>query len=153
MRKPYIVYDVVLSNQILRDEISTLRETGYLEGGTWTSAYIAEHYPDVIDAGGRIDEAALLKLPETDRLAVGEVLFQYHCNDCHAVTEGYRPVGELTRGWTPEMVSMLVENPNKAQFFMPPFAGTPEEAQLLTEYLLSISKPFPPGLPTTSSAQ
>jgi hypothetical protein len=33
-------------------------------------------------------------------------------------------------------------------FFMPPFAGTLEESELLTEYLVSIAKPFPAGLPS-----
>ena len=81
------------------------------------------------------------------------MLYQYHCNDCHAAEDGYTPAGQLTRGWTPEMVRLLVENPEKAHFFMPPFAGTPEEAELLTEYLLSISKPFPADLLTTADAE
>jgi mono/diheme cytochrome c family protein len=153
VRKPYIVNRVVYSNQILPEELATLRESGYLEGGTWTHAYVSEHYPQVVDGGGQIDEAALLDLPEADRLEVGAVLYQYHCNDCHAVEDGYTPVGQLTRGWTPEMVRLLVENPEKAHFFMPPFAGTPEEAELLTEYLLSISKPFPADLLTTADAE
>lgn len=146
VRKPYIVYRVVYGNQILPEELSALRQTGYLEGGAWTRAYVARHYPQTANAQGQIDEAALLALPETDRLALGEVLFQYHCNDCHSGAEGYSAVSHLIRGWTPEMIRTVVENPDKTQFFMPPFAGTAEEAELLTQYLSSIAKPFPPGL-------
>jgi hypothetical protein len=29
---------------------------------------------------------------------------------------------------------------------MPPFAGTAEEADLLTDYLVTIARPFPAGL-------
>ncbi len=145
-RKPYIIYGVVFSNQIYRAELDEIRASGYLEGGVWTRAYIAEHYPQVMDDQGRIDETQLLDLPEADRLAVGQVLFQYHCNDCHTIDQGLNAISEFTRGWSPEMVHTLVENPHRVRFFMPPFGGTPEEAQLLTEYLLSISKPFPAGL-------
>jgi hypothetical protein len=44
------------------------------------------------------------------------------------------------------MIRALVERPEQARFFMPPFAGTPEEADLLTEYLVSVAKPFPAGM-------
>ena len=36
MRKPYVIYNVVLGNQILPEEVPQLRAKGYLEGGTWT---------------------------------------------------------------------------------------------------------------------
>lgn len=150
VRKPYIIYDVVQSNQVLPGEVASQRENGYLEGGVWTSAYIAQNYPQVVDESGQIDETALLELPGADRLEVGGVLYMYHCNDCHAREEGYTPVAQLTRGWTHDMVSLLVEHPERAHFFMPPWGGTPEEAELLTDYLLSISKPFPTGLSTTA---
>lgn len=146
VRKPFIIYNVVMSNQILPEEVATLRQSGYLEGGTWTRAYIAAHYPQVMTEDGQIDEAALLNLPESDRLEVGTVLFQHHCNDCHAVQDGLAGMARLTQGWTPEMIRALVEHPEQARFFMPPFAGTPEEADLLTEYLVSIAKPFPAGM-------
>ncbi|MBI4532088.1 MAG: cytochrome ubiquinol oxidase subunit I [Candidatus Latescibacteria bacterium] len=145
VRKPYIIYNVVMSNQILADEIPALRKNGYLESGTWTKALIAAHYPQVVREG-KIDEEKLLILPEADQRQIGQVLFQYHCNDCHATTAGYSAIGHLIRGWTPEMIRGVVEQPEKAHFFMPPWAGTPEEAELLTTYLTSISLPHPAGM-------
>lgn len=145
VRKPYIIYNVVLGNQILADEIPRLRQTGYLEGGTWTKAFVSHHYPQVVTEG-TIDEARLVRLPEADQIKLGEVLFQYHCNDCHAGVKGYSPVGQLIRGWTPEMIRAVVRYPEKAHFFMPPWAGTPEEAELLTKYLISIAPPHPSGM-------
>jgi hypothetical protein len=44
------------------------------------------------------------------------------------------------------MIQIVVEHPEKAQFFMPPWAGTKEEAQLLTLYLQSIAPPHPAGM-------
>lgn len=146
VRKPYIVYSVVYSNQVWPEELPQLRQAGYLESGAWTLAYLTERYPQVIDQGGKVQEAALLGLPEQDRLAVGRVLFQYHCNDCHAAEEGYSALSQLTRGWSTDMIRIVVEKPDKAHFFMPPFGGTSEEAELLTQYLYSIAKPFPAGL-------
>jgi hypothetical protein len=44
------------------------------------------------------------------------------------------------------MIRPVVEHPEKAHFFMPPWAGTTEEAELLTKYLVSIAPPHPPGM-------
>jgi mono/diheme cytochrome c family protein len=150
LRKPYIIYGVTMGNQIFADEIPALRETGYLEGGTWTSAYIAKRFPPTVDSQGAIDEAALLALSPQDRLEVGELLFLYHCNDCHSPV-GFNAVSELTRGWSRETILALVKEPHRARLFMPPFAGTAEEAELLTDYLVTIAQPFPAGLVNGSS--
>lgn len=148
VRKPYIIYNVVLSNQILPEEVPLLREKGYLEGGTWTSSWVRSRYPDVAQSQ-QIDEAKLLALPETDQRELGKILFQYHCSSCHATGEGYSAVAQLLRGWTPGMTRQLVENPEKFHFFMPPWAGTSEEAELLTKYLVSITPPRPAGMEPT----
>jgi len=148
VRKPYVLYNVVLSNQIFPDEVAGLRTNGYLEGGTWTKEYVRRHFPQVMDAAdnGRINEKKLLELPPQDRIRVGEVLFQYHCNDCHAIRQGYSAVGPLVRGRTEEMNLWTVEHLERAHFFMPPWAGTHEEAQVLAAYLTSIAPPRPQGM-------
>lgn len=145
VRKPFIVYNVVLSNQVFPQEVPILRRSGFLEGGTWTKAFVSHKYPQVMERG-RIDGAELLKLPEEGRERLGRVLFQYHCNDCHATSRGFSPVGHLIQGWTPEMVLALVKHPEKFHFFMPPWSGTPEEAELLKQYLISIAQPEPRGM-------
>jgi hypothetical protein len=145
VRKPYIIYNTVMGNQILPEEIPILRETGYLEGGVWTRAYVKRNYPQVVDSN-KIDEAILLTLPDSDQRKLGEVLFQHHCNDCHAVDAGLSPIAHLIRGWTFEMIQTVVEHPEKSHFFMPPWAGTREEAILLTRYLAEIAPAHPPGM-------
>lgn len=148
VRKPYILYDVVLSNQILKEELPALRRDGYLESGVWTRAWVAQRHPQAMTAAGGIDEEALLALPAGERAAVGEVLFQHHCNDCHAARAGLSAVSQLVRGWTPEMIHEVVRYPDRSHFFMPPWAGTEPEARLLQEYLAAIALPYPPGLPS-----
>jgi cytochrome bd ubiquinol oxidase subunit I len=155
IRKPFVVYNVVLGNQIFPEEVSKLQKTGYLEGGVWTKAYVAEHYPQVLDAGGEdgfsteiknINGGKMLELPPTDRIALGEVIFMYHCNDCHATTEGVSAVATLLHGHPREMILSTVKHLETVQFFMPPWCGTPEEAELLTDYLQHISRPRPAGM-------
>ena len=144
VRKPFVVYNVVLGNQILPQEVQSLRETGYLEGGVWTRNYVAEHHPETI-VDGHIDQDALLRLPQDDRVALGEVLFQHHCNDCHAMKAGYSAVGPLLQGRPRELVRSNIDHLD-AIFFMPPWAGTSQEAELLTDYLMTINRPRPTGM-------
>jgi hypothetical protein len=145
VRKPYIIYNAVLGNQILPEEIPHLREVGYLEGGVWTKALVIRDFPSAMK-DSTIDEPTLLTLPEIDQLKLGEILFQYHCNDCHTAQIGYSPVSHLIRGWTSEMIQAVVEHPEKAHFFMPPWAGTKEEALLLIKYLADIAPAHPEGM-------
>ncbi|MEN6496719.1 MAG: cytochrome ubiquinol oxidase subunit I [Thermoguttaceae bacterium] len=146
VRKPYIVYNVVFGHQVLAEEVPELRKTGFLEGGTWTNAYVKAHYPAMVDTDGRIDERRLLTLFHKDQLVLGKVLFQYHCNDCHATEEGYSAMGRLLQGRPPEMILPLVENLHLVHYFMPPWSGTSEEAKLLTAYLVDIAPPRPKGM-------
>ena len=145
VRKPYIVYNLVLGNQVMQDEVTRLRTDGYLEGGVWTKALVQARYPQVIRQG-RIDPQLLLTLPEKDRVALGGVIFQYHCNDCHAAEQGYSAVGPLVQGWTPDMIRSLVGDLHRVRFEMPPWCGRPEEVELLTAYLKGITPPRPRGM-------
>jgi cytochrome bd ubiquinol oxidase subunit I len=144
VRKPFVVYNVVLGNQILPEQVQELQKTGYLEGGRWTKAFVKDHYPGTI-VGEKIDGDRLLRSSHEDRVVVGKVLFQYHCNDCHAASEGYSGVGPLLQGRPRELVRSTVEHLD-AVLFMPPWCGTPQEAELLTDYLMSINPPRPGGM-------
>jgi cytochrome bd-type quinol oxidase subunit 1 len=133
VRKPYVLYNVVLGSQIYPDEVEELRKVGYfedshrskLEGGSWIRAF---------------------PLGEPSRGEKGQVLFMYHCNDCHATTLGYSAVAPLVRGWTRPMMVDLIEHLDQGHFFMPPWAGTHEEAELLVDYLESIAPGRPQGM-------
>jgi len=145
VRKPYIIYNYVVGNNILISEIPKLQATGYLNGGVWTKAFVKTHYPQVIDPDGNVNGAKLLQLPGSDQVALGKVLFQYHCNDCHS-ERGFSAVSEYTRGWSESMINTVVTHLDKAHYFMPPWCGTQEEAMLLTKFLKHISLGSPPGM-------
>jgi len=149
-RKPYIIYNYVLGNNILVSEVPRLHSTGFLNGGSWTRAFMKAHYPQVFDKNGDIDNGKLLQLPDKDQAKVGEVIFQYHCNDCHSQV-GFSAVSDLTRGWTEEMIKTVIIHLDAAHFFMPPWSGTTEEAMLLAKYLKSLSLPHPAGMRYSSA--
>lgn len=145
VRKPYVIYNAVLGNQVTVEEVTHLQQVGILQASVWPRAYVTTHYPQVL-VDGRVDEEKLLQLPHADRVKLGEVLFQYQCNDCHSPQGGYSAVDQLIVGWTPQMIELMVRNLEKGRFFMPPWSGTDAEAQLLTEYLTTIAPPRPPGM-------
>ncbi len=68
-RKPYIIYNYVVGNNVLVSEIPKLQKDGYLNGGVWTKEFMKEHYPEVFNKDGNIDNQRLLRLPEKDQLA------------------------------------------------------------------------------------
>lgn len=144
VRKPYIVYGRVLGNQVRVEELPKIDDNGYLNSGVWTKAYIKDRFPEVI-SGGKIDDTKLLKLPPNKRRAIGKTIFMYHCNDCHS-TEGYSAVSQLTRGWDRYLIHTTITHLDDINYSMPPWGGTDAEADLLTDYLLSIRKPYPEGL-------
>jgi hypothetical protein len=153
VRKPFVVYNVVLGNQVLPNDIPTMRKEGYLESGVWTKAFVATTYPRVLvsdDEGAEetappIDNEALLKLPPKDRIELGRTLFLHHCNDCHAAELGYSAVGWLMQGWPRESVRSQIDHLHNV-LFMPPWCGTPQEAELLTDYLMDIRANSPMGM-------
>jgi mono/diheme cytochrome c family protein len=133
VRKPYVIYNVVLGSQIFPDEVAELREAGFLNGSERSR----------LEGGSWIRAARPLK-PSPGEL--GQVLFMYHCNDCHAATAGYSAVAPMIRGGTPQRMLDLIEHLDEGHFFMPPWAGTREEARLLAEYLESIAPARPAGM-------
>jgi len=159
VRKPYVIYNVVLGNQIFPEEVSTLRKEGYLQGGLWTRSFVRnyaqKHKLDVI-RDGRIELGGLVARSDPEsmrhRRALGGVLYQYHCDDCHAVERGYSAVAPLIRGRSREAILWTIRHLDEAHFFMPPWSGTDDEAELLADYLQGIAPPRPAGMyPETRS--
>jgi cytochrome bd ubiquinol oxidase subunit I len=144
VRKPFVVYNVVLANQVLPEQVAAMQRMGYLESGLWTKQYVIKEYPRAV-VDGRIDGNQLLALRQDDRVILGKVLFQYHCNDCHAAAAGYSALGPLLQGRPRELVRSGVEHLDSV-LFMPPWCGTPQEAELLTDYLMSIKPLRPAGM-------
>ncbi len=93
---------------------------------------------------GSIEDQRLRKLPSLDREVLGRVLFLYHCNDCHAGRVGYSALGPLLQGRPRSAILDRIKHLDEI-YFMPPWCGTDEEAEMLTDYLMRISPRQPPG--------
>ncbi len=90
--------------------------------------------------------ADLLKISDEDRLMLGEMIFMYHCNDCHATTMGLSAVGPLLTGKTEEEIKSFVLHLNRPGYYMPPWCGTMVELDLLSHYLVSIRSEMPDNI-------
>ncbi len=145
VRKPYIVNNYVLGNQIFQSEVEKGQDNGFLNLSTWAKFYVKEHFPQVVNEQNAVVDSLLPKLSESDQVRLGRVLFMHHCNDCHSV-DGFNGIANLTRGWDYDMIESGVEALDQIHFFMPEFAGTSEEAQLLAKYLKFVQKPMPANL-------
>jgi len=153
VRKPFVVDGVVLANQVLPKEVARLREGGYMLGGVWTKAYLAENYSDLVvshtSPASHKDEwlfrpSELPTLSHEDRVLLGKVIFLHHCNDCHAERLGYSAVGPLLQGRSRTVVLDRIKRLDD-NYFMPPWCGTDDEAELLADYLMTIIPPRPSG--------
>ncbi len=145
VRKPYIIYHVVFGNQVLPSRIPQIRSAGYLETGTWTKALVAADYPQVM-ANGAVDSTKLSTLPEADQVRLGRVIFMYQCSNCHAERAGYSALSQLITGWDARAIRDTIPRLGDVNFFMPPWMGTAEEADLLARYLQTIARPRPQNL-------
>ncbi len=142
IRKPYVVYNVIWGNQVFTSDLSRLRREGFLQSGVWTRAYVQNRFPELVE-DGRIVYSRFAQLPKEARLELGQALFLHHCNDCHAGIFGYNAVAPLMRGMEKKQIKELIVNLNDPYFYMPPWCGREEEAEVLAEYLATIVPPRP----------
>ncbi|MDR0609668.1 MAG: cytochrome ubiquinol oxidase subunit I [Planctomycetaceae bacterium] len=115
VRKPWIVDQVVLGNQIYADEIAERQKTGFLR------------------------ESYQQQLP-TEKIQLGGMVFMYHCNNCHATNHGLSAVGPLLYGESKEKIVETIKTLNQPTISMPPWCGTDEELDALAEFLMTVQQ-------------
>ena len=113
VRKPWIVDQVVLGNQIYADEVAQRQKEGFLRSSD------------------------LLPVP-SDKLGQGGMVFMYHCNNCHALEHGMSAVGPLLYGKSKERITEEIRHLNSSVLSMPPWSGTEDEIDILVNFLISI---------------
>lgn len=123
-RKPFVIREVMYSNGIRVDQVAGYQEGGFLPQNAWARTFAT-------DRG------------DTD-LAKGEAILRSQCLACHT-RDGYRSLKALTAGNAEDdnvqFVRGLRERDpalNPYLDFMPPFAGTDQEAALVGKYLSSL---------------
>lgn len=107
-------------------------------------------------AGNEADRAALGKylaslttpanyVNVTDRAAAGKKSFDIRCGHCHTINGTVRPLNSAFTGSTPDQVMGMFPVLDSMSPNMPPFTGSPEEAQLLSEYIAQAANANPPA--------
>ncbi len=146
VRKPYVIYNVLTGSQYCVTDTARLRRQGVLNSSAWIRLFLAREFPELLDDNGSVRLQALKNLPHQDQARVGQAIFQYLCNDCHADRHGYSAVGYLIHGWNREMLVETIHHLHRTNFFMPPWVGTEEEAEALAAYLEAIAPKRPEGM-------
>jgi mono/diheme cytochrome c family protein len=89
--------------------------------------------------------ASLNPLPNytnvSDRSAAGKQSFDTRCGHCHTIDGKMRPLKSAFAGGGPDQVQALLPVLDSMSQNMPPFTGSPDEAQLLSEYIARMSNP------------
>lgn len=118
IRKPYIIYDYMYSNNVFKTEVDKFKSAGILPSAKW---------------------AAVKSVDDTNILKAGEQVFKLQCQSCHTV-EGYNGIKILTKGWQEQFIENQIDNLNQLKGFMPPFMGSEKEKKALAKWLYELNK-------------
>ena len=128
-----------------RETFRRCSKQGYLESGLWTKAFVAKTLSRVMVDGddesvpAEIDGDRLLKLPtrtaSAGRGPVPPPLQRLPRRRPGLFGGGPVVAGMAARRWSARRSTIFT-----TCFFMPPWCGTPQEAELITDYLMSIAR-------------
>lgn len=82
----------------------------------------------------------------SDRLAGGKQSFDARCGHCHTIDGNFRPLKKAFAGSDSEAVKGLLPVLDSMSPNMPPFTGSPEEADLLAAYIAHAANATAPAV-------
>jgi cytochrome bd-type quinol oxidase subunit 1 len=113
-RRPYIIHDYMYSNSILKADLPQVQEHGVLQTARWVKNK---------------------EITSENRMAAGKELATLLCLPCHSTGGPLNDMLPLAGRFTPAGMDAFIQSMGNANPYMPPFAGTSEEAAVLAEYL------------------
>ncbi len=113
-RRPFIIHGHMYSNSILKKDLPQVQERGVLQTARWVKNRTIT--------------------PE-NRMATGKELCTLLCLPCHSAGGPLNDILPLAGNYTPEGLQVFINSMGTANPYMPPFAGTREEAAILAEYI------------------
>jgi len=119
VRKPYVIYDYMYSNAVLKDEVPELRRTGLLAVAKWVT---------------------IRNVTPANQLAAGKQVFELQCAICHT-TDGYNSLRLFTKGWSKGFIAQQIRHLDELKGFMPPFAGNDAEREALAAWIGQLNPP------------
>ncbi|WP_136809803.1 cytochrome c [Desulfosediminicola flagellatus] len=114
-RRPYVLNEVMYSNSIPKDALEDLNTTGFLSSALWV-----QHH----------------EITPENRLDAGRELYIQQCYSCHTINGENNDLALLTEKMSYQALTSYIGKIHSVRYFMPPFAGTEEEAKALAAYLV-----------------
>ncbi len=115
-RRPYAINQVVYSNMILKEDLERINGRGYLQEAVW-----------VRDR----------ELGPENQLEAGLELFIHQCYACHTLGGLNNDLVPLTAHMSHQALASYISKIHQIRYFMPPFAGTQQEAEALAAFIAS----------------
>ena len=113
-RRPYAINEVVYSNMIFKEDLEKINSAGFMHQALWVENR---------------------DITEATQGAVGEELFIQQCYACHTLGGFNNDLKALTGHMSHKALASYIGKIHQIRYFMPPFAGTQEEAAALATYI------------------
>lgn len=115
-RKPFVVNKVLYSTSLLAEEAENYKQTGLLPAAKWS---------------------AVKEITPENKMAAGRELFNLQCLPCHTINGIRNDIVEKTAAFPYMGVMALITGQGKVNDYMPPFAGSQQELEVLAGYITS----------------
>ncbi|MEN8258537.1 MAG: cytochrome ubiquinol oxidase subunit I, partial [Thermodesulfobacteriota bacterium] len=127
-RRPYIIRDYMYSTSILKSDQAKVQEQGILTNARWVKNR---------------------KVGAENRMAAGKEIYNLLCLSCHSIGGPLNDILPIAKRFSPSGMNAFLAAVGRANNYMPPFAGTSEERQILADYLtLDLGHNLPRVKPT-----
>ena len=113
-RRPYAINELIYSNMILKDHLEEVSRQGFLQSATWVQTK---------DLSGE------------NLITGGEEIFINQCYACHTINGFNNDIVSRTAAMSYTALRSYIKKIHQVRYFMPPFAGTDEEADALAAYI------------------
>lgn len=122
IRKPYVIAGYMYSNGVRVEELPILQRDGILHHATFTSVH---------------------KVTKENRIEAGREVFRLACTRCHTTNGMNSVVANFRRlygddPWDAEQMTSFLFGMHLTRTYMPPFPGSPAEADALVAYLKTL---------------
>lgn len=113
-RKPYVIQRYMFSSSILKSDIDTLNNEGFLQHVKWSR---------------------IKTITDENRIDAGNELFRLQCLCCHTINGIRNDIISRTSHFTYEGLVSQLTGQGKVLNYMPPFIGTNDEKEALALYI------------------
>lgn len=123
MRKPWVIGDYMYSNGIRKDELAFLQHEGVLKH----AAFVAHR-----------------EVTPENKVEAGQDVFMIACSRCHSTTglngvlEKFALMYGADKPWDDGAMKAFMANMHQSRTFMPPFPGSPSEAEALVAFIQAL---------------